>query len=96
MSAADPTTPRFDSATWTPLGAWQWQHSQSGASDDAKCLVVKLGAEVADLSEAMRLTLRDGTTRIIDRLARCIADGAVDGSLPALEPLATARTLYQL
>lgn len=74
----------------------QWQHSQSGASDDAKCLVVKLGAEVADLSEAMRLTLRDGTTRIIDRLARCIADGAVDGSLPALEPLATARTLYQL
>ena len=55
----------------------QWQHSQSGASDDAKCLVVKLGAEVADLSEAMRLTLRDGTTRIIDRLARCIADGAV-------------------
>ena len=74
----------------------QWQHSQSGASDDAKCLVVKLGAEVADLSEAMRLTLRDGTTRIIDRLARCIADGAVDGSLPAPEPLATARTLYQL
>lgn len=74
----------------------QWQHSQSGASDDAKCLVVKLGAEVADLSEAMRLTLRDGTTRIIDRLARCIADGAVDGSLPALEPLATARSLYQL
>ena len=74
----------------------QWQHSQSGASDDAKCLVVKLGAEVADLSEAMRLTLRDGTTRIIDRLARCIADGAADGSLPAREPLATARTLYQL
>ncbi len=28
VSAADPTTPRFDSATWTPLGAWQWQHSQ--------------------------------------------------------------------
>lgn len=74
----------------------QWQHSQSGASDDAKCLVVKLGAEVADLSEAMRLTLRDGTTRIIDRLARCIADGAADGSLPALEPLATAHSLYQL
>ena len=28
FSAADPATPRFDSSTWTPLGAWQWQRSQ--------------------------------------------------------------------
>jgi TetR/AcrR family transcriptional regulator, transcriptional repressor for nem operon len=58
--------------------------------------VVKLGAEVADLSEAMRLTLCDGTDRVIARLADCISNGVTDGSLPPLDPIATARTLYQL
>ena len=44
----------------------------------------------------MRLTLRDGTGRVIDRLADCVAAGVADESLPALDPEDTARTLYQL
>ena len=74
----------------------QWVETQCEGCDDQKCLVVKLSAEVADLSEAMRLTLRDGTGRVIDRLADCVAAGVADGSLPALDPDDTARTLYQL
>ena len=74
----------------------QWVKTQCEGCDDQKCLVVKLSAEVADLSEAMRLTLRDGTGRVIDRLADCVAAGVADESLPALDPEDTARTLYQL
>lgn len=74
----------------------QWVETQCEGCDDQKCLVVKLSAEVADLSEAMCLTLRDGTGRVIDRLADCVAAGVADESLPALNPDDTARTLYQL
>ena len=90
-------TPGLDGKTQLLRYFGQWRSTQGREScDEQKCLVVKLGAEVADLSEAMRLTLRDGTDRIIGRLADCVASGVADGSLPALEPLPTARTLYQL
>jgi TetR/AcrR family transcriptional repressor of nem operon len=62
-----------------------------------KCLIVKLSAEVSDISEAMRLTLRDGTDRVVQRLAQCLEEARVDGSVPpTLEPQATALTLYEL
>lgn len=65
--------------------------------DEEKCLVVKLSAEVADLSEPMRVTLRDGTDRVMARIAACIEAGRADNSLPqGLEPRETATTLYQL
>ena len=79
------------------IGYWQqWLDSQCDECTDQKCLVVKLAAEVADLSDAMRLTLRDGTDRVIARIARVIDDGIADGSLPALDALPVAQTLYQL
>jgi TetR/AcrR family transcriptional repressor of nem operon len=74
----------------------QWRTTQADDCGEQKCLVVKLSAEVSDLSEAMRLTLRDGTERVIARLAQCVADGVEDGSLATVEPLPTARTLYSL
>ncbi|KWR87618.1 TetR/AcrR family transcriptional regulator [Cupriavidus sp. IDO] len=77
---------------------WQrWRDTQctDGAGD--KCLVVKLGAEVADLSDDMRQLLRDGTDRICGRLEACVADGIADGSLaPDLDPAMTATKLYQM
>ena len=42
------------------------------------------------------MSLRDGTGRVIERLADCVAAGVADESLPALDPEDTARTLYQL
>ena len=82
-----------------------WNHSQcdSAAPDcsthegGGKCLIVKLSAEVSDISEAMRLALRDGTEQVVQRIACCIDEGRADGSVPAaLEPHETALTLYEL
>jgi TetR/AcrR family transcriptional repressor of nem operon len=79
------------------LRYWQrWLSVQQEEGEERKCLVVKLSAEVADLSDAMRVTLRDGTERVIARIARCIEAGRADGSLAGLDPQATARTLYPL
>ncbi len=67
--------------------------SQSGS----KCLIVKLSAEVADISEAMRLTLRDGTDRVVRRIADCLEEARMDGSVPpSLQAQDTAQTLYGL
>lgn len=79
------------------MAYWQqWQESQLGECVDGRCLAVKLGGEVSDLSEAMRLALHRGTDRVIDRLARCIREGITDGSLQStLDPQQTAQTLYE-
>ena len=77
-------------ATWTSA-------SLDGSGCDCRCLVVKLSSEVADMSEPMRMTLLDGTSRIIARLALAIAQGRVDDSLPSVvDPAHMASTLYQL
>ena len=74
-----------------------WRESQSFGDCEGKCLAVKLGAEVADLSEPMRLALRTGTTAIIDRLERVIIGAGNDGSASFEgDPRMTADALYQL
>ncbi|MFT6591749.1 MAG: TetR/AcrR family transcriptional repressor of nem operon [Rhodoferax sp.] len=63
----------------------------------AQCLIVKLSAEVADFSETMRLTLRTGTDRIVQRLAQCLEEARADGSVPpVLVAGTTALALYEL
>lgn len=80
------------------MSYWQqWLQMQCSDCPDGKCLAVKLGAEVSDLSEPMRVALHHGTDQIIERLARCIREGIADGSLPAsLDSHHTAQTLYQI
>lgn len=76
---------------------WQrWLGKQLEACAEQKCLVVKLAGEVSDLSDTMRITLRDGTDQIVKRVARVIEAGVADGSVPLLDPLMTAQTLYQM
>jgi TetR/AcrR family transcriptional repressor of nem operon len=73
-----------------------WLDSQTGDDAQSRCLVVKLGAEVCDLSESMRAALERGTGGIVERLARCIEAGRGDGSLPrAAGGPAVAALLYQ-
>ena len=61
------------------------------------CLVVKLAAEVADLSDEMRLVLAGGVERLIARTAALIRDGRKDGSLPpGADADALAQVLYQM
>jgi TetR/AcrR family transcriptional repressor of nem operon len=80
------------------MAYWQRFHDTQAADDcQGGCLVVKLGAEVADLSEAMRAATKTGTTAIVDRLERMIADGVADGSVSVEEgPRTTAEALYDL
>lgn len=74
-----------------------WQQTQSFQDCQGKCLAVKLGVEVADLSEAMRTVLQRGTSGITDRLAQAIETGVAEGSLKSgAEPHAIAQSLYQL
>jgi len=74
-----------------------WRTNQLESDCHGKCLVVKLGAEVADLSEPMRLTLKQGTAGIVARLAAAIERGRADASLGVDgEPVLVAESLYQL
>jgi len=77
---------------------WQhWQETQSFFDCQGKCLAVKLGAEVADLSEVMRLALKQGTTGIVTRLRAAIEAGVAEGSLSVDgDPGCVAQSLYQL
>lgn len=80
------------------MNYWQnWRETQSADECQGKCLAVKLGAEVSDLSEAMRLALKEGTTAVIDRLERTITAGLKDGSL-TIDASAhdTAHALYDM
>jgi len=74
-----------------------WRMIQCADDPVGKCLAVKLGAEVSDLSEAMREALRLGTDAIISRIAACVEAGRADGSLIGVNDAATmAVTLYEL
>jgi TetR/AcrR family transcriptional repressor of nem operon len=78
------------------MSYWQrWLVTQCGDDAETKCMVVKLGGEVSDLSEPMRLALQRGTNQIISRLADGITEGIADGSLPNdLVAADTALVLY--
>ncbi|WP_312937149.1 TetR/AcrR family transcriptional regulator [Stutzerimonas nitrititolerans] len=73
-----------------------WIETQHDDSVGNKCLVVKLGAEVCDLSEVMRQVLERGTTRIVDLIADSIERGISDGSVATSDSIALAESLYQL
>ncbi|WP_070106144.1 TetR/AcrR family transcriptional regulator [Burkholderia plantarii] len=74
-----------------------WRETQSFYDCQGKCLAVKLGAEVADMSETMRATLNRGTAGIVSRLARAIEAGVAEGSLSIEgEARQVAQSLYQL
>lgn len=74
-----------------------WAKTQAFDHPEEKCLVVKLGAEVCDLSEDMRTVLEEGTALIIQRIMRCVEQGMADGSISQTQDAAIlAESLYQL
>ncbi|WP_405798455.1 TetR/AcrR family transcriptional regulator [Streptomyces sp. NBC_01506] len=80
------------------MNYWRnWRETQSVDGCQGRCLAVKLGAEVSDLSETMRLALKEGTTAIVDRLERTITAGVEDGSLSVDgDARDTAEVLYNM
>ncbi|WP_017596070.1 TetR/AcrR family transcriptional regulator [Nocardiopsis potens] len=86
------------SAAQRLMNYWEYWREMQGADDcQGRCLTVKLGAEVSDLSESMRLALKEGTAAMVDRLERTITAGLEDGSL-AVDGTAreTAQALYDM
>ncbi len=78
-------------AYWT-----RWLITQTADDPQSKCLVVKLAAEVSDMSEQMRGVLLKGTGRITGRIAEMIEAGIRDGSVNiASQPREVATSLYQ-
>lgn len=79
---------------------WAARHGEVGtvkSQCQQACLAVKLSAEVADMSEAMRAVLVAGMQQVQQRLAQTIVIGQHDGSLNlALQPEVLAESLYQL
>lgn len=72
-----------------------WLRKQTGPALQDRCLVVKLSAEVADLSSDMSKILQSGVTGIIASLAETLRDGVTDGSIaPLANPDALAQSFY--
>ena len=70
-------------------------HNEGGWAEN--CLIVKLAAEVSDLSEDMRKILNFGVSKLTERIANLLSDGQQDGSIPQhIEPEKMAQTMYQL
>lgn len=73
----------------------QWRDMQTLDDCQGKCLAVKLGAEVADLSGSMRVALVEGTDGVVDRLERVVRLGIEDESLAVdADPRFTAAAIY--
>lgn len=64
-----------------------WYDTQQNGYDHEKCLVVKLSAEVADISEPMRKALDAGYQQTISWLSEQIKEGWLDNSIPSKENL---------
>jgi len=75
----------------------RWQERQAFLECQGKCLVVKLGADVSDLSEAMRLSLKAGTAEIIKRLSTAIKAANEEGSFEiSSDPTVIAESVFHL
>ncbi|WP_232845663.1 TetR/AcrR family transcriptional regulator [Aurantimonas marina] len=74
-----------------------WRLKQCSPRTEDRCLVVKLSAEVADLSPGMSAILQGGIDVIVAKLSAVLRQGAADGSIsPTDDPHALATTLYQI
>jgi len=75
----------------------EWQARQVAPCADRKCLVVKLAAEISDLSPDMRAILQAAVQAIIARLSQILQIARRDGSVGGIaDTHATATTLYQI
>ena len=85
----DAIVSRNDSAQQNLYDYFQnWYDTQQNNCDHEKCLVVKLSAEVADMSEPMRKVLHAGYQQTITWLATQIKAGWGDNSVPRPDNIA--------
>lgn len=74
-----------------------WQRKQLSDNPEDRCLVVKLSAEVADLSDDMSEILSSGVQRVLQVLATTLEQGITDGSIaPVEDPDEIVAAIYHL
>lgn len=73
----------------------RWLAMDKGVCNANKCLIVKLSAEVSDLSDTMRVSLANGAELIIEALSNTLQRGIEDGSISTLDCHLVASQLYQ-
>ncbi|QXT41420.1 TetR/AcrR family transcriptional regulator [Gymnodinialimonas ceratoperidinii] len=91
------TLSRQDQPARTRLLAYfeEWLARQTSPDVQQRCLVVKLSAEIADLSPDMSRILQNGVTGIIASLTKTLEDGAADGSIaPMQDADQLAQSIY--
>lgn len=75
----------------------RWRTKQLSSDPQDRCLIVKLSAEVADLSADMSSILQKGVSDIIARLAHTLEQGAEDGTIVPLDnSKASAEMIYHM
>ncbi|PKF50351.1 TetR/AcrR family transcriptional regulator [Enterovibrio nigricans] len=89
----DPSLSGFDKL----MTYWhKWIEVNDGLCGSQRCLVVKLSAEVSDLSDAMRQSLLAGANQVISMLETSIRQGIDDGSIQISDAKSTANQLYHM
>ncbi|WP_089604729.1 TetR/AcrR family transcriptional regulator [Acinetobacter piscicola] len=80
------------------MALWQaWIEDPIHGGWAENCLIVKLAAEVSDLSEDMRKILNFGVTKLTERVASLLHEGQQEGSIPLhIDPNKMAQVMYQL
>ena len=72
-----------------------WLAKQTGPALQDRCLVVKLSAEVADLSPDMSKILQRGVADIVSSLSATLVQGIAEGSIAPLDdPHLLAQSIY--
>jgi TetR/AcrR family transcriptional repressor of nem operon len=72
-----------------------WKVKQTSLNFQDRCLVVKLSAEVADLSETMSAILKQGVDDILKNLTKTLDKGVSEGSIKSLQDTAAlAQSIY--
>ncbi len=72
-----------------------WHKKQAGPALHDRCLVVKLSAEVADLSDGMSKILARVVADIISHLTKTLEQGIAEGSVaPLRDPRSIAQSIY--
>lgn len=74
-----------------------WTSSQSSGDACVQCLIVKIGAEISDVSDEIRDILEGGTRQITAHLCQAISEGQADHSIFLdVRPDLLGTTLYEM
>ncbi|XNT14130.1 TetR/AcrR family transcriptional regulator [Vibrio cyclitrophicus] len=73
-----------------------WTKIENGTCNAHKCLVVKLSAEVSNLSDPMRQALHKGAGKVTHTIENCVVGGVEDGSIKVNNSQDAAQNLYSM